>query len=117
MTAPTAITPYAINRSTGLDMSTVSPTTADATNGNSILNTGNMFVDVHNTNSGSTSHIVTFKVTGAVDGNPTTPKSITVLATKTVRLGPWPTPAYGGSLVITGNSTELTFTAFTMPTN
>jgi hypothetical protein len=113
--AATPITPYAINRlGGGLDLSTVTPTATDATNGNSIANSGNMFLDVHNTD--TVSRALTFTIIGATDGNPVTPLAVPIAASKTQRLGPFPTGIYGGTLNFTTASALLTVAACTMPT-
>lgn len=114
MTVPTPITIARISR-TGLDLSTVTPVAADVANGNSVVNSGNMFIAVHNTNSGSTAHIVTATLTGGKDGQTITPKSISVAATKTEYLGPWPSDIYTGVLQIQGAHAELLISAFELP--
>lgn len=113
MTARTPLTLHTYDRFVGLDLSTVTPDVADVTNGNSVPNSGHMFLDIHNTNSGSTAHIVSFSLSGGVDGQPITPKPISIAATKTIRLGPWPSDIYGGLLKLNGAHVELTFAACT----
>lgn len=114
MTVPTPITVNRISR-TGLDLSTVSPVAADVSNGNSVANSGRVFIAVHNTNAGSTAHIITATLTGGKDGQTITPKSISVAATKTEYLGPWPTDIYTGTLVVNGAHAELLISAFELP--
>lgn len=121
MTARTPITPYVTNRAgtsdTPLDLSTMAPVACDVANGNVVANDGRTVLDIHNTNSGSTAHPVTFVLSGGGDGQTITPKSVSIPATKTYRLGPWPVGQYGGALKFNGSHVELTVVATSLASN
>jgi hypothetical protein len=113
MTA-TPIVPYTFSRATPLDLSTAIESSSDSTNGNSILNSGNLFLDLHNTD--ASPRTCAFTIVGGADGQPVTPLSVSVAATKTVRLGPFPTSLYGGTLNLLTSNNLLKILAFTVPT-
>lgn len=106
------INTYKVDRNTGVDRSTLTPTTGDTVNGHTIPNKGVMWIEVHNTNAGSTAHTLTTHLVGGADGQPITPKTKSIAATKTILLGPFPAETYGGHLNIDVDHAELTITAF-----
>lgn len=107
----TAIPVTVIDR-TGVDLSTITPTPLDVPNGNSIINTGNMWIEIKNTNAASTARTVTIALSGSYDGQSVTPKTQSIAAGKTWIKGPWPPGIYGGQLLINGDHLELTVMAF-----
>lgn len=109
--ARTAIATHVVTRD-GLDESTVTPDAADVANGNVIDNNGRMWVEIKNTNATSTAHDVTFTLSGGADGQTITPRTVTVEAGKTLKLGPWPVDIYGGALKVNGAHAELTIAAY-----
>ncbi len=106
------ITPYIYNHITGLDLSTATATTGVPADGHKVANRPGMFVDVKNTNGASTARVVTFVIPGGRDGQAIVPRTKSIAAGKTFRLGPWPSADYGSQLLIDVDHAELTIVAF-----
>lgn len=110
--ARAAVVPYVFSRNAGLDVSTVTPTTGDATNGHTIPNKPGLFLEVTNTNGASTSRTISFHLSGGTDGQGVVPKPTVVAPGKTIKLGPWPQDSYSGQLLVDVDNAELHFAAF-----
>lgn len=109
--ARVAITPAPVTRD-GLDDSTVTETTGDATNHHSVINRGSMWVEVRNSNGAATARTVTYRLVGGADGQTIAPKTKSIAAGQTFRMGPWPIEAYGGTLLIDVEHADLKLRAF-----
>lgn len=106
------ITPYVYNHIAGLDLSTATATTGVPADGHKVVNRPGMFVDVKNTNGASTARVVSFVIPGGKDGQTIVPRTKSIAAGKTFRLGPWPQDSYGSTLLIDVDNAELTIVAF-----
>jgi hypothetical protein len=106
------ITPYVVDRTDGLDLSTVVATVGVPADGHKIPNRGRMFFDVENTNVGVTARSVTIHLLGGSDGQGIEPKITPIAAGKTIRFGPYPANLYGGYLLVDVAHAELEITAY-----
>lgn len=105
--ARTAIPVTAITRAGVAD---TDPTPGDAVNGNSVANDGRTWVEV--TNTGAASHTLTVHITAGVDGQPVTPRTYTIAAAGTLRVGTLPVDIYGSTLQIDVDNAELELTPY-----
>jgi hypothetical protein len=96
----------------GLDVTSLSATAGDATNGHSVANNGRVFVSAKNTNAVSTARTVTFKTVKSVDGLTPATDVRSHAAGHEVWYGPFPTDIYGGSLEIDVSHAEMVLKAF-----
>lgn len=86
----------------------------DATNGNSVPNDGRTWLVLDNADA-SNAHTLTVHLLGGRDGQPVTPRTITVAASTTGALyGPWPLDSYGSLLNINADDAQLKATAYTL---
>lgn len=86
------------------------PTVMDPDNGLSVANPdGRTLLQV--TNTGDTAHDLTIAITVTVDGQPVTPRTVTVPAGQTRLCGPYDQYRYGRTLLLDGDSDELTVAA------
>ncbi len=77
----------------------------DPTNGHVISNNGRTILLVRN--SGTTDRTVTLRLPGLTDGQSITPRTVTVPASATRYIGPFPTDAYGTQLQVDVDNAEL----------
>ena len=75
----------------------VSETTADATNDMDIINDGRMVLQARNSTGGAIT--VTLVIPGTIEGIAITDKTVSVPATSTLIIGPFPTNIYNQSVV------------------
>lgn len=87
------------------------PTNGDATNHHSIQNNGRVILLVANAGE-STPRTVTLRLPGVVDGQALTPKTVTVPASASRYIGPFPTDAYGSTLQVDVDHADLKLSAF-----
>lgn len=93
--ARAALTPLVVTRA---GLTTATPASSDHTNGTTMANDGNTWVEV--TNADSVSRTVTFEFNLTVDGSSVTPVVHTLTAALVKRYGPFPVASYGGRLLI-----------------
>lgn len=89
-----------------------SPVTGDTVNGHSVANDGDMFLEVKNTNGGSTARVVTINVQETVDGQVPAARTVSIAAGVTEKIGPFPTSEYGISLQVQVAHAELVLAAY-----
>lgn len=83
----------------------------DPVNNHTVPNNGKMFLEVRN--SGSTvARTVTFRFPGSIDGQPVTPRAVSIPISSTRRFGPFPTGDYGSALQVDVDNAELKLLAF-----
>lgn len=82
-------------------------TNGDATNNHVIANDGNMWIEVRNSNGASTARTLTIHLTGARDGQAPAPKTYSIAAAATRRIGPFPVSLYGSAMQVDVDNAEL----------
>lgn len=87
--AQTPVTRAGVNAGTGGEA------TLDATNGNYFVNDGNVILQVRNSSAGALNVVI--EVPGNVDGQANTDRTVSVDATTTLMIGPFPTSIYNQS--------------------
>ncbi|WP_027947205.1 hypothetical protein [Amycolatopsis taiwanensis] len=108
--AATAITPATISRS-GTAYQTLAA--CDATNGNTVPNSGQVFLELSNTDTAS--HTVTVAIPGVVDGVASPGKVISLSASAHGLYGPFPLAIYGPNLAFTADSNLVKVAAYQLP--
>ncbi len=96
----------------GLDLSTVTPVTGNATDNHYVVNRAGMQLHIKNTNGASTARTVTFHIPGGKDGQTIVPRTETLAAGKEYIFGPFPVEVYGGEINIDVSHAEVTLRAF-----
>lgn len=91
-----------------------SETDGDATNGNSVINDGQTFLLVRNSNGASTARTITFRPSAKVDGQSVT-RAVSIDAAASRYFGPFPTGIYGRTLQVDVDNAELKLSAFRLP--
>lgn len=86
------------------------PTTGDATNGHSVANTGDVWVEVENT--GASSRTLTALIPGTVDGQAVASKTWSLGAGVRRRIGPFPIKHYTTTLQLDVTHAELELSAY-----
>lgn len=86
-------------------------TNGDATNNHVIANNGKMFLEVRNAGS-TVARTVTFRFPGLTDGQPVTPRPVSIPISTTRRFGPFPTGDYGSQLQVDVDNAELKLSAY-----
>lgn len=81
----------------------------DTTNGNVVTNSGRTIITVRNAD--TTSHQVTFRTPGTVDGLAVADRQVTVDASTSMDFGDFPTNIYGSQLQIDVDSDQLMLVA------
>lgn len=113
--AATAIPVLPYGRSSNkVHVSATAPVVGNVADGMTLVNDGATVVDVHNTNSGSTDHDVTFNPLTVVEGH-TVDDPQTVVHATTDGFGPFPVAIYGTLMHIDAAHAELTFIARRIP--
>jgi hypothetical protein len=95
-------------------VSAITPVAGNAADGMSLVNDGNVVLDLHNTNGASTARTATFHPTGTIEGQSVTVVA-SVAAAATDGYGPFPVDIYGTSMHIDASHAELTFVARRIP--
>lgn len=90
--------------------------TGDAANNHHMTNDGKCFLLVRNSNGGSTARIVTFHLSGTIDGQTVTPRAVSVAAGASVYLGPFPPNVYGRDLLVDVAHADLKLSAYHLAT-
>lgn len=85
------------------------PTTGDATNNHSVVNSSSTVLLVKNT--GASAHTVSFHLDRTVDGFTPAPRAESVAAGVTQVFGPFPVADYGPILQVDVDNAELTLQA------
>lgn len=109
-----ARTALAVHTLTRDGVAPTATTALDAVNGNSVPNDGHTWLVLDNADAAA-SHTLTVTLLGGRDGQPVTPRTITIPATTTGQMyGPWPLDSYGSLLNIDADDAQLKATAYTL---
>lgn len=101
--APTKVTRTGVTPAT--------PTAMDAVNGNTLINTGETYFDVTNSD-GAASHTLTINITQLVDGSTPAAKTYTLAANAVKRFANFPVAIYGGSMQLNADSAMLEIASY-----
>lgn len=107
----TAITVTALNRTGVADPAEA---TADVTNGNSVVNDGRTFLRIRNAHA-TVAQTSTFITPGTVDNLAIADRTLSVPATQTRTIGPFPVTVYGSTLEIDSTTVDLKYIVFSLP--
>lgn len=88
------------------------PTVGDTANNHTVANNGATMVEV--SNSGATSHTVTFRFARMVDGQEITPRPLSIAAGASRLYGPFDVNDYGAALNIDVDHAELALRAYSL---
>jgi hypothetical protein len=108
--AATAITAGTISR-TGTAYQALAA--CDATNGNAVTNSGQVFLELSNTD--TSAHTVTAAIPGMVDGVASPGRQISLAASAHGLYGPFPLAVYGPTLTFTADSNLVKVAAYQLP--
>jgi len=99
---------------TGTGLTPVAQAAVDVANGNYCRNNGKTWLEVTNTNGAAQSRVLTVHFNRKVAGQTVTPKTYTLAAGASRRIGPFDPANYGGLLNFNGDHAELTVAAYTV---
>lgn len=106
--AATPLTVRTITEQSGLVPA--AETAADNTNGNTVTNSANTWLEM--TNSGGSSATVTIAYVQQVDGQTVPPRTYTLAAAAKLRAGSFPVSLFGTTLVIQASAATVTLAAY-----
>lgn len=104
-----AATPIDINTITRAGTPEATPAACDATNGNTVANSGAVWLELQNT--GGSSATVDLSFANDVDGVEVT-KTLTLAASAHGNYGPWPVSLYGSSLAFKASAVSVKVAAW-----
>lgn len=111
MTARTPVAVATLNRSTGIVPTAYA--SSDNTNGNSVPNDGQTWLELSNTD--TVSRNVTVTPSRTVDGQAVTGVAHTLAAAALLKIGPFPVADYGGVLQVNTTAALLKIAAYRLP--
>lgn len=103
-----------VTKITRAGVAVTSETTGVPADNHSMINNGKTYLLVRNSNGASTARVVTVHLSGTLDGQTPAPKTYSIAAAATKRIGPWPTNLYSSLLLIDVDNAELKLSAYSL---